>query len=290
MDLIVVRTPTEEQEWLAVHNSAVAARNWSAAGLGSLLARSGAHRQVLALDGGWPAGAALAVVTDACVTAWISVVPTQRGLGIGSFLWQDVKAWAVAAAASAIETRVEAADGPSVTFARARGLAVVREEARLVLDLAAAAHSRAEPRLRLVSLGEDVGLIDGVYGVFSRVQELARAITRDAWREQMLAAEAAGIQRTTVALSHGTVVGYAMLALLPARPDVASHSGTFVHPDFKRIGVARALKAEQIAWARAAGFARLEASSDPGNVAKMRLYASFGYRKTPGWYVMQMSI
>ena len=140
-----------------------------------------------------------------------------------------------------------------------------------------------------MSLGEDPGLIHGVYGVYGHTEARAHAIARDAWQGQILAAEAAGIQRTTVALCDGAVVGYAVLALLPTRPDVASHNGTFVHPDFKRLGVARALKAEQIAWARAAGFTRLEASSDPGNVAKMRLYARLGYRKTPGWYVMRAS-
>lgn len=287
--MIVVSTSAEEQEWLTVHNAAVAARNWSAAGLRDLLARSSTRRHILARDGDLPVGAALTVVADAYATAWISVVPTHRKQGIGSLLWRDVNTWAIATGASAIETRVEATDASSVSFARARGFTVAREEPRLVFDLAAPSRSFAEPWLRLVSLGEDPGLIHGVYGVYGHTEARAHAIARDAWQGQILAAEAAGIQRTTVALCDGAVVGYAVLALLPTRPDVASHNGTFVHPDFKRLGVARALKAEQIAWARAAGFTRLEASSDPGNVAKMRLYARLGYRKTPGWYVMRTS-
>ena len=290
MDLIGVRTSAEKHEWLTVHNAAVAARNWPASGLRTLLTRSENYRHILARSGELPLGAALAVMTDARATAWISVLPACREQGVGSLLWGDLRAWAHAAAASTIETRVEAEDSASVSFARTRGLTVVREEPRLVFDLAAPAPERCDSELRLVALEQEPELIDGAYRVFRRTTALARTITRDAWQRQMLAAEAAGSQHATVALLEAGVVGYGVLTLLASRPDVAAHNGTFVHPDFKRLGIASAIKAEQIAWARAAGFARLEASSDPGNVAKMRLYSRIGYRRVPGWYVMRLTM
>lgn len=271
MELAAVSGSAEQEAWLAIHNAAVPARQWSPAWLRSMLAHD--HDQVLAREATSPIGAALAIAQDDGVLAWISVAPDRRGRGVGSALWTHMRAWAHP---RAIEVRVEAEDGRSVAFARARGLAVVREEPRLVNDLAQAPVFDATG-VRVVALRDAPELVEGI----DQVLEPRGA----AWREQLLQAERAGNQRTSVALRAGAVAGYAVLLLAEARPGVASHVGTFVRPELKRLGVAGALKAEQVAWARAAGYERLEASAEASNEAKMRLYARLGYREAPGWTV-----
>ena len=107
-----------------------------------------------------------------------------------------------------------------------------------------------------------------------------------AWQERFLVLEVGGTRYTTVALVDDEVVGFATLLVNGARPNVAAHVGTFVDQTSTGRGVASALKEEQVRWALAQGFTRLEASSDPDNVAKARLYARHGYERVPGWYLM----
>jgi predicted GNAT superfamily acetyltransferase len=63
---------------------------------------------------------------------------------------------------------------------------------------------------------------------------------------------------------------------------VAHHDLTAVKRAWRGRGVARALKATQIAWAKANGYEELRTTNDERNAPIRRLNAEFGYRPSVG--------
>lgn len=288
MDLTPVSTGEEAAAWLAVHNSAVAARAWSPAALTTLLAGAPDHRQTILRDErSTPIGAGLAVVEAGLVMAWVSIATGERGRGHGGSVWTDLFAWSPDLP---IEVRVEAADDWSTAFARKRGLSIVRHEPRLVRHLTH--ESDAPPgdpstaAVRTLALSEQPDLVGELWRIAEQRPRIEGSLSATAWQERFLVLEVGGTRYTTVALVDDEVVGFATLLVNGAFPNVAAHVGTFVDQTSTGRGVASALKEEQVRWALAQGFTRLEASSDPDNVAKARLYARHGYERVPGWYLM----
>jgi mycothiol synthase len=83
---------------------------------------------------------------------------------------------------------------------------------------------------------------------------------------------------TFVAVAGDEVVGLAKFSITAARPKVAAHDMTGVRRSWRRRGVARALKASQIDWAKANGFEELHTRNDERNAPIRHLNAEFGYR------------
>jgi GNAT superfamily N-acetyltransferase len=82
-----------------------------------------------------------------------------------------------------------------------------------------------------------------------------------------------------VALAGSEVVGYSKFHLPEARPLVAIHDLTGVKRAWRRRGLAGALKRAQIAWAKEAGYERLETWNELRNEPVRRLNARYGYRE-----------
>ncbi len=82
---------------------------------------------------------------------------------------------------------------------------------------------------------------------------------------------------TFVALAGADVVGYAKFSLTAARPKAAFHDITGVKRSWRGRGVARALKAAQIGWAKANGFEELKTRNDERNAPIRKVNAEFGY-------------
>jgi len=87
---------------------------------------------------------------------------------------------------------------------------------------------------------------------------------------------------TFVALEGDDVVAYAKLSLSLARPHVAMHDITGVRRDWRGRGIAGALKAAEIAWAKENGYERLETDNEERNEPIRRLNERYGYVLTPG--------
>jgi mycothiol synthase len=84
-------------------------------------------------------------------------------------------------------------------------------------------------------------------------------------------------EATFVAVAGDEVLGLAKFSITTARPKVAAHDMTGVRRSCGR-GVARALKAAQIGWAKANGFEELRTRNDERNAPIRRLNAQLGYR------------
>ena len=83
-------------------------------------------------------------------------------------------------------------------------------------------------------------------------------------------------------LADGQVVAYAKLSLSRARPSVAMHDMTGVLRAWRGRGIARALKAAEIAWAKEHGYERLETQNEERNEPIRRLNVRHGYVVEPG--------
>ena len=90
-----------------------------------------------------------------------------------------------------------------------------------------------------------------------------------------------------VAVDGGDVVAYAALLSYAQQPGDAIHEITAVLPEHRRRGLARALKAVEIAWAKEAGLERLRAHNDSTNLPIRALNDELGYRPLPARIVLR---
>ena len=89
-------------------------------------------------------------------------------------------------------------------------------------------------------------------------------------------------EATFVAVARDEVIGYAKFSLTGAQPVTAHHDLTGVKRAWRGRGVARALKATQIGWAKANGFEELRTRNDERNAPIRHLNLEFGYRPAIG--------
>jgi GNAT superfamily N-acetyltransferase len=225
------------------------------------------------------------------VLALVTVLPERRRLGAGTALFTAISAWAGERRLDTIETIVADNDPESLAFAQRRGFVEDRREKGVSLDL-----TRIEPPtvklpqgVEILSWAERPELVRGMYEV---VLEAAPDIPGgegeqiepfDEWLEHdMLSGPGDRPEATFVAVAGDEVIGYSKFSLTAAQPTTAHHDLTGVKRAWRGQGVARALKATQIAWAKANGYEELRTRNDERNAPIRRLNAEFGYRPTVG--------
>jgi GNAT superfamily N-acetyltransferase len=220
----------------------------------------------------------------------IRVVEDGRRRGVGSDLLSELAAWAIDLGYSELMGPVKEVDDLSFAWARRRGFEEVGRNSLLVLDLAAIDVPAIErPNgIEIVSWADRPELSRGMY-------EVAREAYPDvpgedesevAPYEEWLSMDMQGIgdrpEATFVALDGDEVVAYAKLSLSRARPTVAMHDITGVRRAWRGRGIAGALKAAEIAWAKENGYERLETQNEERNEPIRRLNERYGYVVTPG--------
>ena len=103
------------------------------------------------------------------------------------------------------------------------------------------------------------------------------------WRQVELEGPMTPPEATFMAIGGDEVVGYAMLWIHHARRGVASHGLTAVKRAWRGRGVAGALKAAEIRWAKDAGLTELETENEARNVGMLAINRRLGYEPLPGW-------
>jgi GNAT superfamily N-acetyltransferase len=160
----------------------------------------------------------------------------------------------------------------------------------LALHLTAAEAPAVEPPegIELVSWAERPDAAAGMYEVALEAypdvpgEEDSEVAPFDEWLAMDMQAAGDRPEATFVALAGDEVVAYAKLSLSLARPWVAMHDMTGVKRAWRGRGIARALKAAEIAWAKEHGYERLETQNEERNEPIRRLNERYGYVVEPG--------
>jgi GNAT superfamily N-acetyltransferase len=252
------------------------------------------HHHVVAYLGGEPVGSALVVIQPdaagpAIARAYLAVLQAARGRGVGTTLYRAVSTWARERDKVELESWVIDADPGGQEFAAKRGFVEIGREAVVALEL----ERYDEPAVVLpegvaiVTWADRPELASGMYEV---MREAAPDIpgwdeaipTYDAWLEYSMGGSSDRPEATFAAVAGDEVIGYAKFHLSDARPEVAVHDLTGVKRAWRGRGVARALKATQIAWAKRNGYERLETANELRNAPIRKLNREFGYEEIPG--------
>ena len=249
---------------------------------------------LLACEEGRDVGTAIGVggwhSPDGVARGEVRVVTDARGTGIGSTLLRELSAWAGGLGYVELMGPVKEVDGASLAWAARRGFVEVGRNSVLVLDLTAIEAPAVEPPdgIEIVSWAEQPGAEEAMYAVACEAypdvpgEDDAEVPAFEEWLSMDMQGAGDRPEATFLALADGEVVAYAKLSLSLARPTVAMHDMTGVLRAWRGRGIARALKAAEIAWAKEAGYERLETQNEERNEPIRRLNERYGYVVTPG--------
>ena len=249
---------------------------------------------LLASDGDRDVGAAIGIggwhSPDGVARGEVRVVDDARGRGVGSELLAELSEWARGLGYSELMGPVKEVDSESLRWTERRGFVEVGRNSRLVLDLASveAPVVVAPAGVEIVTWAERSGVEQGMYAVAREAypdvpgEEDAEVATFEEWLSMDMQGAGDRPEATFVALAGDEVVAYAKLSLSLARPTVAMPDMTGVRRAWRGRGIAGALKAAEIAWAKASGYERLETQNEERNEPIRRLNQRHGYVVEPG--------
>lgn len=222
--------------------------------------------------------------------AMVRVLPEHRGQGVGTQIYEALSQHAGKLGRASLWGRVREDDAASRDFVRNRGFREAGREYEVVLDTALTDVPASElDGIELVSLAERPDLDQAVYEVDCEVgADVPRPEGDDfegqpfaRWREQYLEGPGAVPNAMIAALAGDEVVGYTGLRRRGAFSPVAENMLTAVRRDWRRRGIATALKREQVARARAAGIEQIFTTNDETNAGMRGVNARLGYRPAP---------
>jgi GNAT superfamily N-acetyltransferase len=249
---------------------------------------------LLAADGGRDVGTAIGVggwhSPEGVARGEVRVAAEARGGGVGAALLGELSGWARGLGYAELTGPVKEDDPTSLAWAARRGFVEVGRNSLLVLDLRAIEAPRVEAPdgIEIVTWAERPGAERAMYDVAREAypdvpgEDDAVMAPFEEWLSMDMQGAGDRPEATFLALADGEVVAYAKLALSRARPTVAMHDMTGVRRAWRGRGVARALKAAEIAWAKESGYERLETQNEERNEPIRRLNERFGYVVTPG--------
>jgi GNAT superfamily N-acetyltransferase len=218
------------------------------------------------------------------VVALITVLAGQRRRGAGTALYEAISRWAGARRALELEASVSDDDPESLSFAQRRGFTEERRQVGLVLSLAGISPPMVQSPagIEIVTWAQRPDLARGMYEVdlethpdIPGFEDVAIEPFED-WMVHNMRRPTDSPEATFIALAGEEVVGFAKLSL--TAPAAAGHAMTAVKRAWRGRGIARALKATEINWALANGYAELHTSNEERNTPINRLNARLGYR------------
>jgi mycothiol synthase len=256
------------------------------------------YLDLLACLEGEPAGSAVATIQPQrrdLVYLLSTVSVEHRRRGVGTRIYEVASRWAHERGLDRIEVPVLDNDPESLAFAQKRGFVEERREKGVVLDLAGVEPPPVEPPegIEIVTWAERPDTARGMYEVACEAYPDVPGFEEDEVEpfEDWLAHDMQGSgdrpDATFVAVAGDEVVGYAKFSITAARPTSAAHDLTATKRAWRGRGIARALKATQIEWAKANGFEQLQTRNDERNGPIRKLNAEFGYRPGIGRIYLQ---
>jgi ribosomal protein S18 acetylase RimI-like enzyme len=214
----------------------------------------------------------------------VTVVPEHRHRGIGASVLAEISVRARGFGNDSLQGEVRESDAESRAFLERRGFVQVGAEKAVVLDLGSVEPADVEPPpgVRIVTRVEEPDLLDEMYAVGVQADEdipgAEGVQTFEQWRAHEIDRPTRRPELCFIALASDEVVGYAALQVFG---DEAHHGLTATRRDWRRRGVATALKRAEIAAAKRAGFRRLVTESEERNEPMRRLNEKLGFVPSP---------
>jgi mycothiol synthase len=295
MEIRAIKVPDEVGYFTALHNAVNPddpvtvedSRGW---------AESVRESGYFVVGAGEPvAGAWIVLQSRPVPEARILVLEAHRGRGIGSALFVEVSRWAAERGHGELETRVRELHPDGLAFAEHRGFIEIGRERALELDLTSIEAPAVNPPegIEIVTWAERPDATQGLYAVYCEAvpdvpgEEDSEIESLEVWLANHMGGPGDKPEATFVALAGDEVVGYSKFALTNAQPTTAHHDLTGVQRAWRGRGVASALKAAQISWAKESGYERLVTQNEERNAPIRRLNERFGYRPAPGRVLMR---
>ena len=207
------------------------------------------------------------------------VLPDKRGRGVGIALLERLGAHAVGQGYTRAGSHVAGDDEGSLAFAQRFGFEELRRDVQQVLEVKSVRPRELE-EVDFVSIEERPDLLEAAYPIAREGYEDMPIEGLDIPLEGWLTEEATLAAGSLAALADGEVVGYAGLLNWADEPTKAEHGLTVVRRDWRRRGLASALKERQIAWAAANGIRQLVTYTQTGNENMQSVNARLGYVTT----------
>lgn len=221
----------------------------------------------------------------------VAVVPDRRRRGIGAALLADISARARGFGKDELQGEVKESDHGSRSFLEHRGFIRVGGERALVLELDEIDTPAVDPPAgtRIATRVEEPERLEEMYAIAVQAAEdipgsLGRP-TFEGWRAHEIDKPVRRPELCFLALAGDEVVGYAGLQVYG---DDLFHGLTATRRDWRRKGVAAALKRAEIAAAKRAGFPRLLTESEERNEPMRRLNEKLGFVPAPAWSTVVM--
>ena len=228
----------------------------------------------------------------------VGVVPERRGAGLGDELLRTIEAWARERGSTQLEGGIAEDDEASIAWAAARGFEEVGRNSRLVLDLTKLEAPEVTPPegIEIVTWADRPELSEGLWEVAREAgpdipgEEDTDVGPLEEWLDRDMQGVGDRPEAVLAALENGEVLGYAKLAFSTERTDRAYHDLTGVRRAHRGRGIAAALKATQIAWAKENGYESLQTSNEVRNAPIRHLNEKHGYVLEPGNVIVRRPI
>jgi ribosomal protein S18 acetylase RimI-like enzyme len=230
----------------------------------------------------------------------IEVRPEFRGRGIGTQMWQHLAEIVTERKATRLVAYTREDQSGSLHMLNKLGFKQVLREPRSMLDVTAfdPTHyvdtmTRVEASgIELITLSEfmkrDPEWKQKLYEADTTIAmdiPMAQAYTPppiEQYEKRHLAGPNFMPEAWMLALDEGEVVGISLLSKALARPEKLNTGLTGVRREYRRRGIATALKARAIAYAKSLGVKEIETGNEENN-PMFQLNLALGYQPAPAW-------
>ncbi len=277
----IAESDADLQAYVAVANAAVAEDiPWDARQQRDRRERDPRRLYLLAEVDGDPVAVGYAGPSDNADRGFVAprVLPGARRCGIGSAVLSRLADHLERLGFEVAGAHVDGNDEGSLSFARRFGFEEVDRQVEQVRTLGDEPPAQPLPGVTFVSIAERPELLReahplGVQGWADMATAEAVTISLEDW----LADEASFPEGSFVALADGEIVGYSGLCRLGDDPTLAEDGLTVVRADWRRRGLATALKRAELAWAAANGIREIVTWTQRGNDGMRAANERLGY-------------
>jgi mycothiol synthase len=235
---------------------------------------------LLAEHEGRPVASGFAGPSDSAERGFVAprVLPAARRRGIGTALIVELSAHLEHLGFEVAGAHVDGNDEGSLAFARRFGFEEVDRQVEQARTLGEEPPAEPPPGVTFVTIADRPELLREAYPLgVAGWADMATTEPVTISLEDWLADEATLPEGSFVALADGEIVGYSGLCRWPDDPTTAEDGLTVVRRDWRRRGLATALKRAELAWAAANGIREIVTWTQRGNEGMRAANERLGY-------------